>query len=209
MVRSLDLAATVSKIAAPAHMTESSSRQVGPDTVVEFTYDLYDAEGELVESGAEDAAVSLLWGYGQAVPSLEAALAGLVAGQRKRISLRAEEAFGARDEQAIIAVDRDEVPATVAVGDELEAESERGGVVSLRVLEVTEDAVILDTNHPLAGQQISLEVSVVGVRVATQDEISVAAADLLSRQTTQGDVLLPAARLLRRPPSASKTPDPS
>jgi FKBP-type peptidyl-prolyl cis-trans isomerase SlyD len=177
--------------------------------VVAFGYRMRDAEGEIVESSEPDEAISFLWGYGQVAPPLEVALAGLATGQTKRIELRPEDAFGDRDEDALIHVDKDEFPSSIAVGEEYEAESESGELVSLRVLEVTEESVVLDTNHPLAGQRIELEITVLAVRLGSAEELAAATADLLTRQNTGGDVLLPAARLLGRRSAAPKVPDSS
>ncbi len=66
----------------------------------------------------------------------------------------------------------------MAAGDRFDAEGDDGRPVLLQVLEVTEEAVILDTNHPLAGQRLRFEIEVQEVRPATATELEEAEARL-------------------------------
>jgi FKBP-type peptidyl-prolyl cis-trans isomerase SlyD len=172
--------------------------QAGPGTVVALSYELYDAEGELVEA-SDEAPVEVLLGFGEASPALERALEGLSAGDERTVSLSPDEAFGPRDPDAFIQVDRAELPEGVAVGDELQADRENGGgVVPLKVVEISDEVAVLDTNHPLAGQRVKLRARVLSVRPATEAEMG-RAAERLSRDPGPGEgALLPAERLLRR-----------
>jgi FKBP-type peptidyl-prolyl cis-trans isomerase SlyD len=180
----------------------SGGHQIGPGTVAALAYELLDAEGELVEASEPGAPLVLLFGFGEAAPALEQALQGLGEGESREVTLPPDEAFGARDPEAIIEVDRADFPPDVAAGDELEADREDGrGAVPLKVIEVLDDVVVLDTNHPLAGQRVKLLVTVEAVRPASADEIAEATERLLQNQTEklpQAEPLLPAERLLRR-----------
>ncbi len=176
---------------------QSGQFQVGPDTVVHFSYRLFDEEEELVE-GADAEILSFLFGYGQLAPALEEAMLGMMPGQERSVRLPPARAFGARDPEAIIEVDRAEFPPDVAPGDEFRAEREGGGDVVLMVLDVDAERVMLDTNHPLAGQTITLQVRVEAVRPALHQEIE-EAIELLEAGQTGATSLLPAAGLLRRP----------
>lgn len=162
-----------------------------------FTYALFDEDGELVESSGTSE-LSFLCGYGQLAGALESALTGLEPGGRKRVSLRPEDAFGGRDAEAIIEVDRGDFPDGVEPGDEFQADSEDGGVVTLTVVDVDAERVVLDTNHPLAGQKVSIELEVRAVRPALEQEIQ-EAVELLESGRAGASSLLPAAGLLRRP----------
>ncbi|HEX2732979.1 MAG TPA: FKBP-type peptidyl-prolyl cis-trans isomerase [Polyangiaceae bacterium] len=187
-------------------MPEQPLFQVGPDTVVHFSYRLYDGEGELVE-GSSDAAVSFLFGYGQLAPALESALGGLHRGDSKRIKLRARDAFGERDPQKVLELDRSEFPPDIAPGDEFDAEDDQGDSVTLVVLDVDAERVVVDANHPLAGQSVELEVQIEAVRPALAAEIS-EASELLDASRGQAQGLLPATRLLRRPSRAADGTEP-
>ncbi len=173
--------------------------QVGPDTLVRIGYRVFDAEGELVDESSLDA----VFGYGELLPAVEQAIQGLHEGDERSLELEPQQAYGDRDPRAIIEVDRDDFPPDVAQGDRFEAESASGGVVLLHVLEVLEDAVVLDTNHPLAGQKVRIDLQIVGVRPATATELERAVQRLERHQS--GDEspaepgLVPPGRLLQGP----------
>lgn len=156
--------------------------QVGPDTQVSIRYSVFDADGELVDTSSLDA----VFGYGELLPAVEQAIQGLREGDERTLELSPEQAYGYRDPRAIIEVDREDFPPDVASGDRFEAESESGGVVLLHVLEVLDDAVVLDTNHPLAGQKVRMELQIASVRPATADEIEQAVLRLERQQAGDG-----------------------
>jgi FKBP-type peptidyl-prolyl cis-trans isomerase SlyD len=171
--------------------------QVGPETVVSIGYAVYDAEGERVGTGEEP--LEFVFGYAQLLPALEQAIEGMRVGESKAVSLRPEQAYGRRDPTAVVEVERDEFPPDVAQGDRFEAENEAGDLIVLRVVEVTDDAVVVDTNHPLADQTVRFELDVRSVRPATEAELQAAAERLESGengslQPEQG--LVPLQRLL-------------
>jgi FKBP-type peptidyl-prolyl cis-trans isomerase SlyD len=160
---------------------------------------VHDAEGAPVQD--EPTEMRFVFGYGALLPAVEQALEGLEAGAKKSGLLKPEDAFGKREPQAVLEVLRDEFPEDVAEGDVFEADEAEGpdapgGPVVLRVLEVKSDSVILDRNHPLAGQKVRFDVEVVEVRPATDAEIS-AAEDALDDPEPPEPGLIPAASLLR------------
>lgn len=162
---------------------------------------IYDAEGAPVQD--EPSESEFVAGYGALLPALEAALEGLPDGARKSVTLKPEEAFGRRDPRAVLEVLRDEFPDDVAEGDVFDAEDSGGpdapgGPVLLRVLEVTPDSVVLDRNHPLAGQRVRFDVEVLQVRPAQESEISAAEQAMADPRAPEAP-LIPVARLLRDP----------
>lgn len=149
---------------------------IAPDTVVTFSYVLYDERGEAVDRMPPDNPMTYVHGYAQIVPGLERQIEGLAAGAKGSFAVDPEEAFGEHDEDAVFSVGRDDFPESgaVAVGDEYVAEGPDGEPMPMRVLEVNGDDVLVDTNHPLAGQKIRFEVEVASVRPATEEEICAA-----------------------------------
>ena len=149
---------------------------------VTLHYTLKTLEGEVLDAsrGEGGEPIRYVHGYGMIVPGLEAALAGLQAGEKKDVVVSAEEAFGDHDEELVLEVDRSEFPdpAKVNVGDEFIAESPDGGEVVMRVVDVREASVMVDANHPLAGLTLHYSVEVENVRPATTVEIENAAEDL-------------------------------
>lgn len=171
----------------------STDFQVGPDTVVSLAYAVYDAEGERVDGSERP--LEVVFGHGQLMPELEAAIEGLAAGDKKTVRLEPEQAYGRRDPTALVEVDRSEFPDDVAPGDRFEAETEQGGLVVLRVVDVLDDAVVVDTNHPLADQTVRFELEVTAVRPASEAELAAAAARL-EAENRPDPPLVPLRRLL-------------
>lgn len=153
---------------------------IEPNARVVLEYTLRDVDDDVLDtSDAEDGEpIVYVHGYGMLVPGLEKALTGLAIGEAKDVIVPPEEGFGERDEELVLEVDRSEMPRpdVVAVGDELVAESPDGEEAVLRVIEVKPDAVVLDGNHPLAGETLRYSVLVRDVRPATDEEIERAAA---------------------------------
>jgi FKBP-type peptidyl-prolyl cis-trans isomerase SlyD len=178
----------------------SDGYQVGPGMVVSFSYVLFDAEGEQIEHSEPGAPLELLFGYGAAAEAFEQAIQGLTVGDLREVRLAPDAAFGPRDPDAIIEVDRADLPLDIAPGDEFGADREDGeGSVPLKVIEIRDDVVVLDTNHPLAGQRIRLSVQIQAIRPASAEELEHAAERLLRDEEAPGlGPLLPAERLLKR-----------
>lgn len=185
--------------------------QVGPGMWVRLKYRAFDEDDEPVEQ--LDQEVEYVHGYGALLPELETVLDAQSEGAKRTVRLGAKRAFGPRRNDRIVEFDRGEFPPEVAPGDHFDAEGEDGHVLVLRVLEVREDAVVVDLNHPLAGQDVRFELEVLGVRPATPEEISLAEATLQADGPADG-TLISAERLLRGPsrgyemgPSAPRRPD--
>lgn len=154
---------------------------IEPNARVVLEYTLRDEDDDVLDaSDAEDGEpIVYVHGYGMLVPGLEKALAGMSVGDEKEVVVPPEEGFGERDEELVLEIDRSEMPRpdAVAVGDELVAESPDGEEAVMRVVEVKPDAVVLDGNHPLAGETLRYSVVVRDVRPATDEEIELAAAE--------------------------------
>ena len=86
----------------------------------------------------------------------------------------------------------------VAAGDCYEAEDEAGRPVLLQVLDVSDEAVLVDSNHPLAGQTLRFEVEALEVRPATDQELEAAEQRLVADQS-QPEPLITPESLLRGP----------
>ena len=84
--------------------TRARDCQVGPEVLVRLSYRLFDAEDALVEAPGPDEAIEFIFGVGQASASIERAVEGLRVGESRKVRLSLREAFGARDENAVIVV---------------------------------------------------------------------------------------------------------
>jgi FKBP-type peptidyl-prolyl cis-trans isomerase SlyD len=156
---------------------------VAPDRLVGVAYRLYDAGGRLVDRVERRRPLRYVHGYAQILPGLEAGLAGARLGERRVLDLGPDEAFGARDEDAVLEIDRADFPeaARVRPGDELACRGDDGAEVALPVLRVTDEDIVVDLNHPLAGQRVRFEAVICSLRPASEDEIDRAQAELDER----------------------------
>lgn len=165
-----------------ANSSDARSFQIGPGMWVRLRYAARDADGEVVEDFEPE--LGYVHGYGGLLPALEEALDGRRAGELVRVTLPPEEAFGRRREEAVLELAREEFPEGVAAGDRFEVEStsgdagKEGALLVLRVLEVTPEAVVVDANHPLAGQAVTFQLEILEVRPAAADELGRAEAAL-------------------------------
>jgi FKBP-type peptidyl-prolyl cis-trans isomerase 2 len=140
--------------------------------IVVLRYELYSKDGELFES-SEDEPIEFVQGEGDVLPGLESALEGRDEGAKLEIRLRAAEAFGEYNPEGLVSVPRSELPPdvelepdewiTVVVQDDEAGEDEEPGEMDMRIAEVGDDAVVLDANHPLAGQDVTFKVEVLSV----------------------------------------------
>lgn len=143
------------------------------DSVVTLKLDVLNERGERVE---RDPDVQYLHGgYDNIFPLLEEALAGKEAGDKVRVRLTAEEAFGAIDPALVRTEPRSQFPGRLKIGMQFEAEIAHDGhnhPVRFRIVKLSDDEVILDANHPLAGQSVELRCTVSSVRPASAEEIT-------------------------------------
>jgi FKBP-type peptidyl-prolyl cis-trans isomerase SlyD len=180
--------------------------QLGPGVWMRLRYAAYDAEGELVAGTPAD--VGAVFGFGMLLPAVEQKIEGLVVGDKKSFELHPEDAYGARDPKAEVEFERTEFPEDIAEGDRYEVERDDGTPLVLQVLSVSEEGVLVDLNHPLAGQRVRFEVEVLEARAATEDELTLAEAALTEDEAGEPDPgsgpedgpggLVPVASLLRR-----------
>ena len=168
---------------------------VAPDKAIEVEFLLTDEDGAIVLT--DQSSFSVVVGAGQLLPQIETGLLGLRVGARKKIRLEPKHAFGQRDAAKVVEFDRDEFPADVQGGDHFEAEQEGGGVLVLRILDVQEDFVRVELNHPLDGQTIEFEFQVKSVRPATRQEMDEAAHAKQGQVYHEQGSLMPVERLLR------------
>lgn len=183
---------------APGPPDALTALPVGPGVVVRVRYRATDAEGEPILGDAEE--LDAVVGYGQLLPAIERALDAKAAGDRVELTLTPADAFGERDEGAVLELERDELPADACPGDRYEVEAGDGTRHVLQVLEVADDHAIVDLNHPLAGQEVTFRLELLAVRAATAAELAAAEARLEAGPAGAGSDdsgLIPAERLLR------------
>jgi FKBP-type peptidyl-prolyl cis-trans isomerase SlyD len=88
------------------------------------------------------------------------------------VELSADDAFGPRDEALLQSIPKSQFPPGVKVGGQIEGQDAQGQVRPFTVLKIKGDQVMLDGNHPLAGQALRFSVQVLEVRAASEEEIA-------------------------------------
>ena len=147
---------------ATAATAAEKAKEISDGSLVTLEYTL-SAKGEgVIDSNVGKEPLKYVQGKEQIVPGLEKALAGLSAGDTKKVDIVAKDAFGEYDEKRRITVEKTQVPADAAAGQILmTAEG-----VPVKLLEVTDEKAVIDVNHPLAGKDLSFDVKVIAVEDA-------------------------------------------
>ncbi len=146
---------------------------IAKNTVVTLTYELHDSAGQLLEKS--DVPISYLHGgYDNIFPAVEYELQGKHVGDTLSIVLEPENAFGEYDEDLVRVEPKDRFPVPdVKVGMQFEGQGTQSGETLIyTVTDVSEDTVVVDANHPLAGQTLRFSCTVTDVRPATDEEIA-------------------------------------
>lgn len=102
-------------------------------------------------------------GQGQLIKGFENGLIDMVVGEKKTITIEMEDAYGPYNDFMVDEVEKDKLPGEVEVGTALQANTQMGPI-NFVVKEVKENSVILDGNHPLAGQRLIFDLEVVDVQ---------------------------------------------
>ncbi len=154
--------------------------KVGKNKVVGMTYILSkdNVEGELVQEVTKDKPFVVLFGIGALLPKFEENLEGLAAGDTFNFALSSEEGYGEKTPEAVVDLDKKifEVEGKIdeeflKVGATIPMQNEQGQPLNGLVMEIAENTVKMDFNHPLAGQGLYFTGEVVEVREASAEEI--------------------------------------
>lgn len=147
--------------------------RIDPGTAVTLAYVLRDRDGALLDR--EDARVSYLHGgYGGMFPKVESALEGKEAGFELAITLEPVDAFGEYDAELLRVEPRERFPEALQIGMRLEGipgDESGGDALLYTITDIAKDKVVVDGNHPLAGERLWFKCTVEEVRTATEAEL--------------------------------------
>jgi FKBP-type peptidyl-prolyl cis-trans isomerase SlyD len=155
--------------------------EIGKYSMITLTYDLRidDEEGVVIEQATETQPLEFLYGAGVMLPKFESHLAGLQEGQPFTIKLNKNDAYGDVNDDAIVElpkqvflVDGNFDSELVQEGNMIPMMSSNGQRLNGLVLQVTDDIVKMDFNHPLAGEDLFFAGKVLSVREASDDELN-------------------------------------
>jgi FKBP-type peptidyl-prolyl cis-trans isomerase SlyD len=145
--------------------------KITKDTVVTITFRATNAQGKLLEDGKEPRAY-LHGGYNNTLPGIEKALEGQEKGFATTLVLPPEDAFGVHDESLVTSIAKKDFPPGVKVGGQLQGVDDQGREQVFNVTKIKGDTVLLDGNHPLAGQTLHFALKVVDVQPASAEEVA-------------------------------------
>ncbi len=138
--------------------------------VISFHYTLTDSDGVVLESSLNRDPVTFMAGVGMIVPGLEKEIVHFAQGEKRRVEVKAEEGYGLIDFGKFVQVPREALSKPdVKEGDIFQSNA---APTPFTVKQVTETHVVLDGNHPLAGEDLTFDVEVTENRDATEEEIA-------------------------------------
>lgn len=155
--------------------------KVENNRVVTMTYTLHlnDEQGEVIQKVDESRPFVQIFGVGALLPKFESNLSGMKEGDTFGFGLSAEEGYGKSSDKAILKLEKkifevDGVvnPEMVAVGKTITMQDNNGNPIDGKVVAVEEDGVVMDFNHPLAGEKLYFTGSILNVREASEEELS-------------------------------------
>ncbi len=119
--------------------------------------------GEVFDTSDNREPLEFVIGEGNVIPGFEKGIAGMDVGESRSITIPPEEAYGTRQEEFVVKVERGEFPENItpAVGLQLQMMQPNGESINVIVTDLTEDIVTIDANHLLAGQTLFFDVELV------------------------------------------------
>jgi len=136
-------------------------------------YTVKNSEGEVVDSNVGQAPLEFIAGKGQIIPGLEKEIEDMEIGDEKKVTVKAEDAYGQRNEEMIEKLPKDQFEGIeLQKGMTLYGQSPDGQTIAVTVVDFDDENVTIDYNHPLAGEDLTFDVKVVTKRDATLEELS-------------------------------------
>ncbi|WP_044405004.1 peptidylprolyl isomerase [Lacinutrix sp. Hel_I_90] len=140
--------------------------QVKENNTVKVNYTGKLADGQVFDSSEGKEPLEFTLGQGQIIPGFEKGLIDMKLNEKKTITIAKEEAYGDINEQLRQEVKKTELPEDIKpeVGMGLVSKSPDGQEMNLRVVEVSEESIVVDGNHPLAGKDLIFDLEVVDIK---------------------------------------------
>lgn len=140
--------------------------------VISFHCVLKTKTGQLINSTLNRNVINPLGGQLPILDGLARGLRQLKKGDKRKINLSAQDAYGLYEQQKVILFPKKKLPTAVVVGERISVATKSGAIRKYQVAQIHADLVSLDGNHPLAGQDLIFEIEALDAREATADEIA-------------------------------------
>lgn len=138
--------------------------KAGDNVKVHYTGKL--TNGTVFDSSEGREPLEFQLGSGMVIPGFDAGLTGMNVGEKKTITIPVEEAYGPVDEELVFEFPKSELPADIPfeVGMQLNMHNDaEGQTIPVIVTDVSEHTIVVDANHPLAGQELVFDLELVGI----------------------------------------------
>jgi FKBP-type peptidyl-prolyl cis-trans isomerase SlyD len=147
--------------------------EIGPNSVATFHYTLKNIAGKELENSKGGEPTAYLHGANNIIPGLETEMAGKSAGDSFRVKIEAKDAYGERNEerQQRVPVKHLVFKGKLRPGMLVQLNTSEG-LRAVTVIKAGRHSADIDTNHPLAGQDLEFEIEIVEVRQATEEELA-------------------------------------
>ncbi len=154
-------------------MVERTPDIVAQDLVVSLEYSLI-VDDQIIDSSDGYGPLEFIQGRNNIISGLEKELFGMQIGETREIVVQPEEGYGEYDENARVDIPKNQFPAgfDFQIGKSIRLSDPQGRLINASVMEVSDNDVILDLNHPLAGKELKFLATVVDLRMATEDELA-------------------------------------
>ena len=133
----------------------------GDKVKIHYTGTLND--GTVFDSSEGKNPLEFTIGENQVISGFENGVKDMKLNEEKTINIKPKDAYGEKNEQLIINVPREKFPPEVQAGGHLVLKGPQGQSIPAVVIEVKDNIVVIDLNHPLAGKELTFKVKVVGV----------------------------------------------
>jgi len=146
--------------------------KITKNSVVVMHYAVSDSDDTLIDSSYDHKPMAIIHGSGYLIPGLENALENHQTGDKFEVSVEAEQAYGPRHDEYVQSVQKEFLQGVedLAIGTQLRATTDDGEQTVI-VIDITDDTVTVDGNHPLAGLDLKFDVEILEVREATAEEL--------------------------------------
>ncbi len=140
-----------------------TTAQIGNRVRVHYTGRLDD--GQVFDSSEGGTPLAFTIGSGQVIPGFENGVVGMSPGDAKTVNIPCADAYGERQDAGLMQVPRDEFPPDLPleVGTSVQGQQQSGRQVTFTIIAVTDEEVTLDANHPLAGKDLTFELTLVSI----------------------------------------------
>jgi len=148
--------------------------QLGNIVQVYYTGRLED--GTIFDASTQDASFEFTLGAGHTISGFEQAVIGMQVGEEKTVLIPAEQAYGMHRPEMVLTMPLQNLPKHIQpeIGQQLQIQREGEPAIRVIIVGVTDMHVLLDANHPLAGQYLTFDLSLAAVRWGTTGRVSLA-----------------------------------